>query len=188
MKIDRAIAAPAAADDLEHAFGQVGGQGRGHLVEHQDVGLDGQRSREVDDAQRGKRQPARHARQVEVDEPQLGEPVPERLDRRLGQPQVGSDVQVRDERRLLVDRDDASPTRLARRVDGALATPHGDRAAVRSDGAGQDLDQRALAGAIGAHERMDLTRRDGKGGRPQRDDRAIGLGDVGGLEQEAGRG
>ncbi len=161
----RAIAAPAAADDLEDALRQVGGQGRGHLVEHQHVGLDGQRPRQVDDPERGKRQPARHARQIEVDQSQLGEPVTERLEGRLGQPQVGSDVQVRDERRLLVDRHDPAATRFARRVDGQLSTADGDRAAVGSDGAGQDLDQRALAGAIGAHQRMDLTRRDGKGGR-----------------------
>ena len=55
---DRAIAAALAADDLEHPLGEVRRQGRGHLVEHQHVGLDGERPGEVDDPERGER----HAR------------------------------------------------------------------------------------------------------------------------------
>ena len=58
------------------------------------------------------------------------------------------------------------------------------RAAVGPDGAGQDLDEGALAGAVGAHERVDLARADGQRRRPQRDDGAIRLRDVGRLEQE----
>ena len=66
MKMTRALAAALAADDLEHPLGEVRGQRRGHLVEHEDVRLDGQRAGEVDDPQRGQRHAARHARQVEV--------------------------------------------------------------------------------------------------------------------------
>ena len=87
---DRAVAAALAADDLEDALGEVGGQRRGHLVEHQHVGLDREGAGEVDDPERGQRQAPRQARQVEVFEAQLAEPVPERLDRRLGQAQVGA--------------------------------------------------------------------------------------------------
>ena len=46
--------------------------------------------------------------------PSSREPVAERLDRRLGQAQVRADVEVRDERRLLVDRDEAAAARLGR--------------------------------------------------------------------------
>ena len=67
-----------------------------------------------------------------------------------------------------------------------LAAPDGDRAAVGPDGAGQDLDEGALAGAVGAHERMDLARAHGQRGRLQRDDGAVGLRDVRRLEQEVG--
>ena len=52
--------------------------------------------------------------------PSSVEPVAERLERRLGQPQVGADVEVRDERRLLVDRHEAAAPRLGRRVDDPL--------------------------------------------------------------------
>ena len=123
---DRPIAALLAADDLEDALGEVRGQRRGHLVEHQHVGLDRERAGEVDDPERGQRQAPRQARQIEVLEAELVEPVAERLDRRLGQAQVGPDVEVRDERRLLVDRDEAAAARLGRRVDGPLAAADGD--------------------------------------------------------------
>ena len=49
------IAAALAADHLEDPLGEVGGQCRGHLVEHQHVGLDRERAGEVDDALRGER-------------------------------------------------------------------------------------------------------------------------------------
>ena len=69
-------------DDLQDALGQVGRQGRGHLVEHQDGGLDGQRTREVDDPQCRERQVARSGREIEVRDAELRQPVAERLDRR----------------------------------------------------------------------------------------------------------
>ncbi len=126
------------------------------------------------------------AREVEVPEPQLVDPVAERLDRRLGQAQVRPQVQVRDERRLLVHGDEAAVARLGRGVDDALAAPDGDPPAVGPDGAGQDLDERALAGAVGAHERVDLAGTHGERRGLQRDDRAVGLGDVRRLQQEVG--
>ena len=76
MKMTDRSGAALAPDDLEDAFGQVGGQGRGHLVEHQDVGLDGQRAGEVDDPQRRERQSRASRGQVEVGDAQLVEPVP----------------------------------------------------------------------------------------------------------------
>ena len=56
----------------EDALGQVGRQGGGHLVEHEDVGLDGQRAGQVDDPQRGEGQVAGDVGQVEVGDAQLG--------------------------------------------------------------------------------------------------------------------
>ena len=63
----------------------------------------------------------------QVADAQLGEPVAEGFDRGLGQPKVRPDVQVRDEGRLLVDRDDpaavgpppVSGPRTARRGRGS---------------------------------------------------------------------
>ena len=184
---DRPIAAPVAADDLQDALGEVRGQGRSHLVEHQHVGLDRQRAGEVDDPERGQRQSPRHARQVEVLDAELREPVAERLQRRGGEAQVGPDVEVRDERRLLVDGDQPAPACLGRGVDRPLTPANGDPAGVGMDRARQDLDEGALAGAVRAHERMDLAGAHRERGRLQRNDGAVGLRDAGGLEQEAGR-
>ena len=85
----------------------------------------------------------------------------------------GADVQVRDQGRLLVDGDEAAAARLGRRVDDALAAADGDRARVRPHGAGEDLDEGALARAVGAHERVDLARPHGERRRLQRDDGAV---------------
>ena len=53
--------------------------------------------------------------------PELGQPVPERLDRGPRQAQVGGDVEVGDERRLLVDGDDAAAAGLGRGVGDVAA-------------------------------------------------------------------
>ena len=103
-------------DDLEHALGQVRRQGGRDLVEQQDVGLDGERAGQVDDPERRQRQAPRKARQIEVPQAQLIQPVAERVERRLGQAQVVPDVEIRDDRRLLVDGDEAVAPCLGGRV------------------------------------------------------------------------
>ena len=183
----RPVAMALPSDDLEDPLGEVGRQGRGHLVEHQHGGLDGQRASEVDDAQRRQRYMARQIRQVEVRQSQLTEPVAERLDRGVGQAQVGADVQVRDEGRFLVDGDDAAAARLRRRACHPRLAADRDGAAVRLDGGGEDLDQRALAGAVGAHQRVDLARTNRERRVAQRDHSPVGLGDPGRFEQQVGR-
>ena len=102
------------ADHLEHSRGQVGGEGRGHLVEHQDVRLDGHRAREVDDAERREGQPPGQGRQLEIGDAELGHPVTERFEGRVGQPEICPDIEVGDERRLLVDGHQPTSTGLAR--------------------------------------------------------------------------
>ena len=114
------------------------------------------------------------------------QPVPEGLDRGRGQAQVVANVEVRDDRRLLVDGDEAVAPRVGRRMGDALLAAHDDAPGVGHDRTGQDLDERALAGAVGAHERVDLARPDGERGALERDDSAIRLGDVGRLEQQVG--
>ena len=68
MKIDRAVAASLTPDHLEDPLGEIRGQGRGHLVEHQDVRLGRHGTGEVDDAERGQRQVPSVAGEVEVAE------------------------------------------------------------------------------------------------------------------------
>ena len=185
---DGAVGALLAADDLEHPLGQVRRQGGGHLVEHQDVGLDRQGAGEVDDPQRGERQVADDVGEVEVGDARArasqwrigssGDP---------GQAQVRADVEVRDERRLLVDGDDAAAPRLGRANWAANGLPR--TRIVPPSGrtrAGEDLDEGALAGAVRAHERVDLARADGQRRRAQRHDGAVALATSGGVEQEIG--
>ena len=130
----------------------------------------------------------RQAGQIEVAEAELMQPMAERFDRCLGQAEVGPDVEVRDDRGFLVDRDDPAAPCLGRGVDRSLPAAERDRARVGPDRAGQDLDQRALARAVGTHQRMHLARTDGEGGRLQRDNGPVGLGDAARLEQEIGGG
>ena len=105
---DAAVRASLAPDDLEDSLGQVGRQGGGHLIEHEDMWLDGERPGQIDDPQGGQRELASHVRQVEIGDAEFGDPVPEWFDRCAGQPQVGSDVKIRDECRFLVDGHDAA--------------------------------------------------------------------------------
>ena len=172
------------ADDLEDPLGEVGRQGRGHLVEHQDVRFDGQGACEVDDAQRGERQGPGGRREVEPRDPELVEPGAEGVDRRPRQAEIRGDVEVGDEGRFLVDRHDAAASGLTRRMSDERLAADEDRAGVRPDCAGQDLDEGALAGAVGAHQGVDLAGLDGERGRPQRGDRSVVLGDAGDVEQQ----
>ena len=80
---DRAAGLALPPDDVEHALGEVGRQRRGHLVEQQHVGLDGQRAGEIEHALDGERHVARGVAQVEVGDAEFAHPVAERLDRRL---------------------------------------------------------------------------------------------------------
>ena len=60
-----------------------------------------------------------------------------------------------------------------------------DRAGVVADDAGEDLHERALAGAVGAQQRVHLARLDDQVGGLERDDRAVALRDVADFEQTA---
>ena len=113
----------------------------------------------------------------------------ERLDRRIGEMQVALDVQVRDERGFLVDGDEAGATGDRGRMDvpGLAVDEHGAR--IRPDRAREDLDEGALAGAVGAQQRVDLTPTDLDGRVAQRSDGAVALGDAARVEQQVrGRG
>jgi hypothetical protein len=178
---DGAPAAPLPAHDLQNSLRQVRRQRCGHLVEHQDIRLDREAPREIDDSQPGKRHPPGQVREVQLREAQLRQPVAERLHRGCGQPEVRSDVEVRDEGRLLVDRYEAAAAGLPWRMHGALTSSDGDHAGVGPYRAREDLYERALARPVRTHEGVDLPRPDTQGSRPQRHDGAVGLRDVGRL-------
>jgi hypothetical protein len=70
------------------------GQRGGHLVEQQNIRLDGQGTREIEDAKTGERDLPRGFTQIEVRYAQFAHPVEERRHGRIGEPQVGSNVEV----------------------------------------------------------------------------------------------
>ena len=181
---DRAARLALAADDVENALGEVRRQCRGHLVEQEHVGLDGERPREVEDAEDGERDVARRLAEVEVGNAELLDPGEERLDRRLGQAEVGRDVEVGDQGRFLVDRDQAGAAGLGGRVDVARLAADQDAPGGRPDGAGEDLDQRRFAGAVRPHQRVDLAGAHRQRRVAQGRHRAVVLGDAGGFEEQ----
>ena len=175
-----------AADDVEHALGEVRGQRGGHLVEEQDVGVDRQGAGEVEDALHRERQVAGEVAQVEVGDAELADPVEERRGRGAGQAQVVGDVEVGDQRRLLVDRDEAGAAGAGGRAEVAGLAADKDASGVGPDRAGQDLHERRLAGAVGAHQGVHLAGEDRERGVAERRDRAVALGDAGGVEDRGG--
>ena len=74
---------------------------------------------------------------------------------------------------------------LGRRSVDRLAVD-ADRPGVGAQHAGEDLDERRLAGAVGAEQGVDLAGRDREVDGAQGDDRAERLGDGGGLQQWSG--
>ena len=174
------------ADGVEDVLGEVGGEGGGHLVEEEDVGLDGEGAGEVEDAERGEGEVAGEIAEVEAGKAEDADPVAEGAGGGSGEAEVVGDAEVGDQRGLLVDRDEAGAAGVAGRAGGQGLVAEQDRAAVGADRAGQDLHEGGLAGAVGAHQRVDLAGEDGEAGAAQGGDGAIGLGDAGGVEEGGG--
>src|SRR5581483_9373485 len=116
---------------------------------------------------------ARHA--PPVDEPEASRWLAAEKDV-LGDAQVGRDAE------LLVHHADARVERVAGRAELALATLNDEGAPIRAVYARDDLHERALAGAVLAHQAVDLARSKGEIDSPQRLDAAEGLGDLAQLE------
>ena len=96
------------------------------------------------------------------------------------------DGQERHEAYVLVDRRQARPPRAGWRRKPDLFAVKQDRTGVGGGVACEHLDEGALAGAVGAHERMDLSWTDREIARPQGDHGAIGLREVPRLQQDGG--
>ena len=120
MKITERPVLLCALHHLQHALGEVGGQRRGHLVEQQDVGFDRERPRQIEDALDGERNVARGGAEIEIGDAEFLDPLAERLDRRLGQPQVLQHVEIGDQRGFLVDRHQPGAPRIGGRGHLAL--------------------------------------------------------------------
>ena len=99
---------------------------------------------------------------------------------------VGGDVEVGRQHQLLVDERDAQPLGLADIGNGDRVSVDGDLSLVGRVGAAQDLHQRALAGAVFAHQRQHLARLKVKRNALQRDDARKALRDRAHREQTGG--
>ncbi len=182
-----------AAGHGEEALDLDPAEGGGRLVHDEEPRLEGDRLGDLDDLLVGDGQaPGRSAR-VEVD----AQPAEEAL--RLGvhrrpvdaaaaaeelapHEDVLHDREVGEERRLLVDHRDACVLGVGRRAEVDAVATEQEVAAVAAVHAGDDLDQRRLAGAVLPHQGVDRAGVDAQAAGAQGDDRAERLRDVAQLE------
>ena len=155
--------------EREQPLGLARGERRRRLVEHQDAGLGVERARDLDQLLLGDRERAddglgpeggaqalQHGAAAVVHAAPVDHPAP--AAQLLAEVDVLGHRQVRGERQLLVDDRDAVPLggdRVAADLD-RLAVDQDLAARIGLVGAGEDLHQGRLAGAVLAHERLHL--------------------------------
>jgi hypothetical protein len=173
------------AHDLEQMLGLVGVEARRRFVEHERTrivleragdrdqlldrhGIGAERPLDVDvDAEPLEALPCQFARRAPRNQAE-----PTRL---ATQRQILRNRHGRDEIDFLIDRADAERAGFARAADLDLAAIETDHALVARERAGHDLDQRRLARAILAHERMDFAGLDAEIDAVQRPNAGEGL-------------
>ncbi len=169
---------------LEDALREVRRERGRDLVEDQELRVARERAREVEHAEYRQRHVERLLRHIDMEVERVQLPL-DRVGRDAGEPKVLSDRQVGHERGILEDRCQPEPRGRGGRGHLDRLAVDGDRPRVRPDHAGEQLDERALARAVGAEQRVHLARLDDERGRAQRDDRAVALGELPGLEEAA---
>ncbi len=158
MKMTLAPRAAKIAHHLEHPLGKVRRQRRGDLVQHQNVWVRRQRSREIDQPQQREIDLARHGRERNALDAEIAHRGLHLLGRDAREAHVLRDREIGNDRGILIDRDDAGSARFRGRSKGHGLAREGHLARIRREHAGDDLDQRALARAVRAHERMRFAR------------------------------
>src|SRR5882724_2174529 len=103
--------------------------------------------------------------------------------RRVGDGDIVGHRQVGQQRQFLEDADDALARRLGRRCEAHRALLEEHFAGARLDDAGNDLDQRRLAGAVLAEHGMDAAGSAGEFDVVERGDAAIALADAAHTQQ-----
>ena len=153
------------------------------LVHQQQARLVQQRARKLDPAAVA----AGELRGLVVGALGEAEPCQLLLDARLGdrarnavqagmEQKIGGDGELEVERRLLED--DAEPRQRRHRIARHVVAHHLDAAGIGGEQAGEQLEQRRLAGAIGAEQGDELAGMGGQADAVDGADRAIGLDDV----------
>ena len=177
-----AVALAPPAHHGEHPLGEVRGQGGGDLVEEQQLGVERQGPGEVEHAQERQWHVAHLLAEVEAVEVHLGEVLAHRVDVGAGQAEVLGDGQVGRHRRVLEHRGETAAAGVAGAVHGGRLAVDADRPGVGAH-PGEDLDERRLAGTVGAEQGVDLAGGDREVDGAQGDHRAERLGDGSGLQQ-----
>ena len=158
-------------DDAEDELRFLLGERRGRLVHDEDAGLAGERAGDLDDALLGDGEALDQRVDVDRGEAELVEeragPLAHRpvvdhrearpaLHRQVGERDVLGDGHVAHHRDFLGEETDAGSDGGARIGEDDLGAVDAHRAGVAGVDAGQDLDQRRLAGAVRAEERHHL--------------------------------
>ena len=169
------------------------GEGGGGLVHDDELGLHRQSAGDLDHLLLGHRQGGDGPCGIEVETDLAGDgagrpPHGRGVDKAqagglAADEDVLRDRQRGDEVELLVDGDDAQRLGVVRACGRDLAPVEGDRASIRRLGAGQDLQERGLAGPVLAQERHHLARADLEGHVGQRLHAGKALGDPGHAEE-----
>jgi hypothetical protein len=160
-------ALPQALQDREQVIGLRVRERRGGLVQGQDAALEDERARYLDELAVGRGQGlhGRVRRHAEVQAgQQLARPLahgallkaPATPDDLAPGEDVRGDAQVREREQLLVDDADPARERVPRSVHPQALAVQAQLALVGRDAAGQDAEERGLAGAVLPHDRVRL--------------------------------
>ena len=180
---------------LERADGGVelddlrGGKPAGRLVHEDHPRIERERLHDLDLLLLDGRQTADRGVEVEIDAVPLEQrerlaPLAPRVDEAEAARRLPAEKDVVEHRHggreigVLVDAGDAAADHLLGIAERRRFAGDFDRAVRRRDGAGQDLDQRRLARAVGADQRAHLARHDRQVGVAQRDEIAVDLGEA----------
>ena len=137
-----------------------------------------ERAREIDQPQQSEIDIARHGLEIDALDAEIAHRRLDLVERDAGEPHVLRDRQVGNDGGILIDGHDAGLARLGRRAKSHRLPGEHHLARIGGKHAGDDLDQRALARAVRAHERMSFAGAHFEVGRAQRPDRSERLRDA----------
>ncbi len=146
-------------------------------------GSNARRAGEVEHAQERQRHVAHLLVEIETVEIHRGQLAAHRADVDAGEAQVLGDSEVGRHRRVLEHRGETVCLGVARTPERDRLAVDLDRSGIGAQDAGEDLDERRLAGTVGAEEGVHLSRSNLQIDGAQRHHRAERLGDGVGLEQ-----
>ena len=183
-----AVALAPPAHHGEDPLGEIWRERGGDLVEEQQLRVERQGSGEIEHAQEGQRHVTHLLAEVESVEVHVGEVPAHGVEICARQAEVLGHRQIGRHRRVLEHRGEAAAPCIAGALHGSRLAVDADRTSVSAQDAGEDLDERRLAGAVGAEQSVNLTGCHGQVDGAQGDDRPERLRNGSGLQQWNGHG